>query len=150
MFRLITKAQIAKIWATAHDRGIDREGIYLLVPGGSISKLTRSQASELIDRLSKPAPPESQRFSMSDMEPELFPHSKRRPAPATNEQRRYIARLFTQLGWHTRPQRIQGFLRRMAHTERIDDIYDRRRAVAVIEALKAMIHREQHQKIRHN
>ena len=131
----ITKAQIAKIWASAHELGFDRETLYLLVPRGSITNLTRREAADLIERLSGGArrthPPN---------------HTARPSEPegtlATGRQRSLIAGLFDQLGWTAQPHRIRGFLHKFAHVETLGQVRSRKRAIALIEALKSMVKRK--------
>jgi hypothetical protein len=129
----ITHAQVAKIWACARDLGLDRELLYLLVPRGSISALTHREASELIEHLvehgaRRATPPKS---------PEAAD-----PNEATQEQRNFIHFLFGRVGWIGSPARVRGFLRKFAGADTVEAIRDRKRASAIIEALKA-IHRRQ-------
>jgi hypothetical protein len=150
MHRPITRPQIAKIWATAHDRRLDREALYKMVPGGSISRLSRSQASDLIARLEGPLPTAVDRAGLRKADAGLFPGDRRRPDAATEAQRRLVMYLFQRLGWTRRPHRVRGFLRRMAQVEEVEQLRDRRRTSAIIEALKAMLHRQQRQAARRN
>ena len=123
----ITRAQIAKVWATAHELGLGRERLYTMVPGGSISHLTRVEASSLIDRL------EAIRRA-GPGEAEAAPGSE----PATPKQLHFIYYLFGRLGWLHDPNHIGNFLRKYFRVNRIEDLPNRRRAGAVIEALKAI------------
>ena len=133
----VSRKQIAKIWATAHELGMDREMLYALVPGGSISHMTRTQAAELIGALDRLIGPESR------------PRLRRRRYPsgppwrATESQHGLIRSLFVRLGWHDDPRREQGFLRKYAHVDFVEEITDRKRAIALIEALKAILARRQ-------
>jgi len=131
----ISKAQIAKIWATARELGLDRDLLYHLVPGGHISRLTRAQAHRLIECLlalktGEPLPPE--------------PVSRRPPRgdEATPEQHRLIQSLLEDLGWRDNPRRAEGFLRKYAGVPTPEQIRSRRRAIAIIEALKAIRERQ--------
>lgn len=143
----ITKAQIAKIWALAREIGLTRETLYLLVPQGSISTLNRREASELIGRLSgRPNRCGHRR------RPRNYDHvfARGRPrtraptaAAATPEQWDFIYYLFGRLGWVSAPRRVQGFLRKFAGVSTVEEIADRKRASAIIEALKAMCRRRQ-------
>jgi hypothetical protein len=130
----VTRAQVAKIWACAHDLSLDREMLYLLVPRGSISALSHREASELIERLvelgARRAVAQPKAAGDSD------------PNAATQEQRNFIHFLFGRVGWIGSPARIRGFLRKFAAVDTVEAIRDRKRASAIIEALKA-IHRRQ-------
>jgi hypothetical protein len=131
----ITHAQIAKIFACARELGLDRELLYLMVPRGSISALSHQEASELIERLvelgaRRVAPASSRETRPFD------------PNAATQEQRNFIHFLFGRLGWIGSPARVRGFLRKFASVDTVEAIEDRRRASAIIEALKAMYRRQ--------
>ena len=130
----VTRAQVAKIWACARNLGLDREMLYLLVPRGSISALSHREASELIERLvelgARRATARPKAAGASD------------PSAATQEQRNFIHFLFGRVGWIGSPARIRGFLRKFAAVDTVEEIRDRKRASAIIEALKA-IHRRQ-------
>jgi hypothetical protein len=135
----ITRAQVAKIWACAHDLGLDREMLYLLVPRGSISALSHQEASELIEHLvdlgaRRVAADQTQAASDSD------------PNSATQEQQHFIHFLFGRVGWIGSPARIRGFLRKFAGVDMIEAIHDRKRASAIIEALKAIYRRQKNAK----
>ena len=138
MAERITRAQMAKIWAAAKEMYLDRETLYLLVPRGSMSTLSRAEASDLIERLCGPMPFQRRRSTADAPGPARSVRDHRTPAPATNEQRLYINSLFVKLGWHRQPNRIQGFLRKFAHVDFVEDLTSRKRAIAIIEALKAM------------
>ena len=131
----VTRAQVAKIWACAHDLGLDREMLYLLVPRGSISALSHREASELIERLI-----ELGAKRVAAAQPKAADASD--PNAATQEQRNFIHFLFGRVGWIGSPARVRGFLRKFAGADTIEAIRDRKRASAIIEALKA-IHRRQ-------
>ena len=131
----VTHAQVAKIWACAHDLGLDREMLYLLVPRGSISALSHREASELIEHLvelgaKRAAAAQPKAADVSD------------PNAATQEQRNFIHFLFGRVGWIGSPARVRGFLRKFAGVDTVEALRDRKRASAIIEALKA-IHRRQ-------
>jgi hypothetical protein len=131
----ITRAQIAKIWACARDLGLDREMLYLLVPRGSISALTHREASELIEHLVELG---ARRAAIS----QTRASDSSDPNSATQEQRNFIHFLFGRVGWIGSPARVRGFLRKFAGVDTVEAIPDRKRASAIIEALKA-IHRRQ-------
>ena len=135
----ITHAQVAKIWACARDLGLDREMLYLLVPRGSISALSHREASEMIEHLvelgaRRAAPIEPRAAEASD------------PNAATQEQRNFIHFLFGRVGWIGSPARVRGFLRKFAGADTVEAIRDRRRASAIIEALKAIYRRQKNAK----
>jgi hypothetical protein len=135
----VTRAQVAKIWACAHDLGLDREMLYLLVPRGSISALSHREASELIERLvdlGARRVAAAQPKAAGDFD----------PYAATQEQRNFIHFLFGHLGWIGSPARIRGFLRKFAGVETVEAIRDRKRASAIIEALKAIYRRQKNAK----
>ena len=131
----VTRAQIAKIWACARELGLDREMLYLLVPRGSISALSHREASELIERLV-----ELGARRVAAAQPNAAERSD--PNAATPEQRNFIHFLLGRLGWIGSPARVRGFLRKFAGVDTVEAIRDRKRASAIIEALKA-IHRRQ-------
>jgi hypothetical protein len=135
----VTRAQVAKIWACAHDLGLDREMLYLLVPRGSISALSHREASELIERLvelgaRRVASSPAREIGRSD------------PNSATQEQRNFIHFLFGRAGWIGSPARVRGFLRKFACVDTVEAIRDRKRASAIIEALKAICRRQKNAK----
>jgi len=128
-----TRLQIARIWATAHELGLGREALYRLVPGGSISRLNRAQASDVITHL------EAMRRDEAASE-------VRAPRPAaanavTPDQLHFIHYLFGRLGWLSEPGHMANFLNKYFHVSRLEDLPDRRRASAVIESLKAILAR---------
>ena len=126
----ITKAQISRIWAAANELSLSRDELYSHVPGKSISRLTRRQASDLIERL------EAMRAGAARSEDR---RTKSAPsAPATPEQIHFIYYLFGRLGWLRDPQHMANFLRKYFHVDRVEDLPNRKRASAVIEALKAI------------
>lgn len=137
----ITKAQITKIWASASGLGLDREMLYLLVPRGSITAMSRAEASELIEYLEELR--DKRNVEARRAEPAAAP----RPAPvdanaATPEQRNLIYFLLGRLGWLQEPDRARGFLMKYAHVPTVEAIADKQRASAIIEALKAISRRE--------
>ena len=135
----ITKAQISKIWACAHALGLDKELLYLLVPRGSISSLTKAEASALIEHLAGTSP------SVPERHTHMTPTQRAGPeAPSggpSPEQLHFIHFLFGRLGWLQQPARMRGFLRRFFHVDTTEAIPTRKKAAAVIEALKAMCSR---------
>jgi hypothetical protein len=135
----VTRAQVAKIWACARDLGLDREMLYLLVPRGSISALSHREASELIERLV-----ELGARRVASAQPKAADASD--PNAATQEQRNFIHFLFGRVGWIGSPARVRGFLRKFAGVDRVEAIRDRKRASAIIEALKAIYRRQKNAK----
>ena len=138
----ITKAQIAKIWARAHSLGLDEELLYLLVPRGSISAMTRQEASELIEHLTQLAGQRVGPAHQESLEPERAKPAKQDPNAVTQEQRNFIYFLFGRIGWLHDPVRIRGFLQKFAHANSVEEIPNRKRASAIIEALKAIYKRK--------
>ena len=134
----ITKAQIAKIWARAHSLGLDEELLYLLVPRGSISAMTRHEASELIEHLTQLAGQRVGPANQESLDPE---RAKSDPNAVTQEQRNFIYFLFGRIGWLHDPVRIRSFLKKFAHADSVEEIPNRKRASAIIEALKAIYKR---------
>ena len=135
----VTHAQIAKIWACARDLGLDREMLYLLVPRGSISALSHREASELIERLVELG---ARRIAAAPAEEA----GRSDPNSATQEQRNFIHFLFGRVGWIGSPARVRGFLRKFAGVDTVEAIRDRKRASAIIEALKAIYRRQKNAK----
>ena len=135
----VTRAQVAKIWACARDLGLDREMLYLLVPRGSISALSHREASELIEHLV-----ELGARRVAAAQPKAADRSD--PNAATQEQRNFIHFLFGRVGWIGSPARVRGFLRKFAGADTIEAIRDRKRASAIIEALKAIHQRQKNAK----
>ncbi len=132
----ISRAQIAKVWALAHELGLDREMLYLLVPRGSISALTRAEASDLIEQLSG-LHARRENGPVGAVSASVPPRD-RNAADATPEQYHFIHFLFGRLGWTGEPERVRGFLMKFAGVPAVEQIRDRKRAGAIIEALKAI------------
>lgn len=126
----ITRLQIAKIWASARALGMDSALLHELVPGGSIRGLNRSEASRLIDHLIQ--------LGATRHRPRGVNRGK---LAATQDQRNFICFLLGKLGWLNDPDHTRHFLRKYFHFESVEGIPDRRRAGAVIEALKAILRR---------
>lgn len=61
--------------------------------------------------------------------------------PRTVEQRRKIYALCEELGWNNDPRRIQGFVKRVAHVDRLEWLSPEG-CEKVIEGLKAILRRE--------
>ena len=128
MVSRISRPQIAKIWALARELGLDREALYQLVPGGSMSRLARADASRIIDALGRLRPTPA-------------------PAPAPSEPRmspkqlHFIYFLLGRLGWLNEPGHTRNFLLKYFHVERVEKIQSRKQASGVIEALKAILKR---------
>jgi hypothetical protein len=141
----VTNAQIAKIWACAHDIGLDTTLLHLLVPRGSIRAMTRAEGSELIEHLIElgarqvgprlDAPATHQTGVENTAPPD--------PAAATPEQLHFIHFLLGRLGWVRQPERTRGFLMKYAGAATVEEITDKARASAIIEALKAIHKRQQ-------
>jgi hypothetical protein len=145
----VTRAQVAKIWACARDLGLDREMLYLLVPRGSISALSHHEASELIEHLvelgaRRACPPKPWRRRVAPAQPKAAEAFD--PNAATPEQRNFIHFLFGRVGWIGSPARVRGFLRKFAGADTVEAIRDRKRASAIIEALKAIYRRQKNAK----
>jgi hypothetical protein len=139
MHGTITKAQISRIWACANELGLDEEMLYLLVPRGSISAMSREEASELIqslEQLKAKEPGPAEQGQPQRPEPAADPHA------VTAEQKSFIYFLLGKLRWVDQPERMRGFLRKYAHVSSVEEIRDRKRASAIIEALKAIHKRE--------
>jgi hypothetical protein len=127
--RPITKFQQSKIWALAKKLDLDSEKLHLLVPRGSISALTFREAFDLIEYLA--------RLDAGSRE-DSTRGGAQNSSGATQEQRNFIYFLFGRVGWLENPARMKGFLRRYARVESVEEIRDRKRASAIIEALKAI------------
>ena len=141
MIEHISKAQIAKIWACANALGLDKELLYLLVPRGSISAMSRHEASELIRHLMDLG---ARRVGPRRLENTRSAQARAAtvdPSAATQDQRNFIYFLFGKIGWLQEPARLKGFLRKFAHVGSIEELPDRKRASAIIEALKAICKR---------
>ena len=65
--------------------------------------------------------------------------------PKTAAQRRKIYALCEELGWNDDPKRIQGFVKRMTHIDRLEWL-NNEQCEKVIEGLKAMLKREKEAK----
>lgn len=61
--------------------------------------------------------------------------------PRTVEQRRKIYALCEELGWNNDPRRIRGFIKRVAHVDRVEWLSPAN-CEKVIEGLKAILQRE--------
>jgi len=115
------------------------DALYLLVPRGSITAMTRQEAAELIEHLEQLA---GKRVGPRNPADFLTGKPKRRrPATMTREQRNFIYFLFGKLGWLEHPERVRGFLKKFAHADAVERIPSRKRASAIIEALKAIYRR---------
>lgn len=128
----ITPAQRTAIFAAARSRGLGIDDIRVMTPTGSISKLTRLQARDVLDRLNAGTPHAVQ-------------HRPRRPkgvyAFVTDAQRNKIEALRFELGWT--PEQLKAWLGERTHADgrpmtRMDTTAD---ASAVIELLKAVASR---------
>jgi hypothetical protein len=108
--------------------------LYELVPGGSISHLSRGEASRLIDGL------EARRRGLRH-ERAKQPRTPKPGSHVTRNQIDFIYYLFGRLGWLHDPGHMANFLRKYFHVSRVEDLPDRKRASGVIEALKAILSR---------
>jgi hypothetical protein len=150
MTEQITKAQIAKIWASARGLGLDRDVLYLLVPRGSISSMTKAEASDLIEHLSGAGATRARRSPGRKNSTARAKRTTHSPTPSpsgppTSEQRYFIYFLFGRLGWLEQPGRMRGFLRKFVKVDTVEAIPTRKKASALIEALKAIHNRRQKQ-----
>jgi hypothetical protein len=146
MEKEITKSQIAKIWACAHDIGLDNQLLYLLVPRGSIRGMTQAEASELIEHLielgARRVGPRTETERTGAPGADIERAGAARSTTATPEQRQFIHFLLGRLGWLQQPERTRGFLLKYAGTPTVEGIGEKARASAIIEALKAMWKRQ--------
>ena len=135
MSRRITKPQIAKIWALAHELELDRDALYQLVPGGSISHLTSAEGSRLIDSLERLR-------TGAERVPVTRSETSHAGSGMTHRQKHFIYFLLGRLGWLSDPDHVHNFLRKYFHVGGVESIRTRKQAGAVIEALKAMVKRK--------
>lgn len=131
----ITAAQRRALFAAARERGLTIDDLRDMTPAGSISALTRGQASDLLDGLNRGtdyAHPRKRRPSSRPRRPKCV------YGIATDAQRRKIESLRIQLGWTL--EGLQGFLSERHFSDgrvmtRIDSTSDGR---DVIELLKGV------------
>ncbi len=148
MERRITRAQIAKIWASAHEIGLDAELLHLLVPRGSIRAMTQAEGSELIEHLIELGARRigpmtaTERSGAADGAAAVSRAEARAAHDATPEQRQFIHFLLGRLGWMQQPERMRGFLLKYAGAATVEEIHEKARASAIIEALKAISKRQ--------
>ena len=118
----ITTKQNKLIWVLVSQKGLEKDDLYLIINQVSqkehLHELTKEEANRVIDRL-----------------------HLRHPTPKgmlTTAQEAYIKDLAKQLGWHTNPKRLIGFVRKYA---KVDDIswLTVRQASNVIEGLKRQV-----------
>ena len=130
----ITAEQRRAIFAAGKSRGLDIDDLRQLTPAGSISALTRLQATELLQRLNAHG---------EHPYPKRHSRAPRRPkgvyAIPTGSQLNKIEALRIELGWT--PEGLQGWLAERHHVDgrlmtKIDSTTD---AAAVIELLKAVL-----------
>lgn len=128
----ITKRQIAKVWATAHELSIDDETLYSIVNrvtgSDKISQLSKQQGIKLIDNLLK-------------CQSENNTEDNHRPGMATKKQLWLIEDLVKKLGWQDDPQRLRGFLKKYTKVENLNWL-KQKPASNIIQALKAMLKRQ--------
>ena len=146
MERRITRAQIAKIWASAHEIGLDNELLHLLVPRGSIRAMTQAEGSELIEHLielgARRIGPRVEAERAGTPRADTERAGTARSTTATPEQRQFIHFLLGRLGWMQQPERTRGFLLKYAGAPTVEEISEKARASAIIEALKAISKRQ--------
>lgn len=128
----VTTSQIRKIYAMSKELGMDNELLHsfiLNVTGMEhISKLTKYEAIEIIDRLEtiksgKPAS-STYRYNM-----------------ATQGQIYMIKSLEKSLGWDDNPRRLKGFMKKYTGVEELNWLTFKK-ASNLIEALKKVMYRE--------
>lgn len=118
----ITTAQLRKIFATAHQLGMDNDELHCMIHGltgcESIRRLNTSQGARVIDRLDV-----------------LAGKKKEIPCKATEAQQRKIIALAKEMGWMGDPCRLRAFLEKKA---KVSDVrfLSKDSARWIIEALK--------------
>ena len=134
----ITPPQRRALFAAAGDRGLSIDDIRDMTPAGSISALTRAQASDLLDRVNAGKDFDERRRKR--------PRGPRRPkgvfAMASPAQRAKIEALRIDLGWT--PDGLAGFLaeRHYSHGGSMSKILTTADASEIIELLKAVLNRQ--------
>lgn len=122
----ITQAQLKKIWATARELGIEeevlRERVEQVSGSRSLSSLSSEDANRIIDGL------------------ECYT-GRTRTNRASKGQLYKIRQLEKQLGWDANPKRLQAFIKKYAHVERIDWLTSAQ-AWRLIESLKNVLEKE--------
>lgn len=126
----ITADQRKKVFALARQHGLDEEALYAVVAqvsgGDSISRLTKEQAVQLIDRLT--------RYTGESNQPGRKMASKKMLWK--------IRELEKKLGWSDEPKRLQAFMTKYAGVERLEWL-THQKAWKLIESLKKMVERQQ-------
>lgn len=122
----LTPEQRAKIFALQRQHGMSKDDLYAVVAqvsgGDSISALTKEQGIRLIDRL--------ERLGGRPM-PQPREHR------ATDPMLGKIRALERTLGWHTEPQRLQGFMKKLTGVDNLNWL-TKQQAGKLIEGLKRM------------
>lgn len=136
MASLISKAQIAKIWAMAREIDLSKETVYDVVykvtGSDSISSLSSKEGIEVIEEFNQ--------ISKELKELGIYPERKHRPGMASDKQLKYIEDLAFKLGWEEDPKRLRGYLKKYYKVEHIKwlTLEDASKA---IEGLKAIYKR---------
>lgn len=135
----MSPGQRRALFAAARSRGMDRDDLRAMTPCGSISLLTRDQASALLNRLNRDRAGESPRRYQrpSRLEPGVYRF-------VTEAQVRKVDALRIDLGWA--PERLKEFLsdrhyadgRPMATAERCPAMDTSSDGIQVIELLKSV------------
>jgi len=134
----ITPPQRRALFAAAGDRGLSIDDIRDMTPAGSISALSRAQASDLLDRINS--------GTDFDQRRRRRPRGPRRPkgvfAMASPAQRAKIKSLRIDLGWTA--EGLVGFLadRHYSHGGPMSKILTTADASEVIELLKAVMRKQ--------
>ncbi|MCC5911341.1 MAG: regulatory protein GemA [Clostridiaceae bacterium] len=127
----ITNLQIKKIWATAREKGLEKDDLYAIIyresKKESMKQLTKVEANKVIDAMVKPKKKNQKR---TDEGGNAF----------TGEQRQKIYRLTEQLGWNDNNKRINGFVKKHFKVEKIEWL-NPYQCNKLIEILKKMIER---------
>ena len=128
---VITDGQMRKIWAVAHEKGLDEDMVRAIaqdVSGRpSVSGLTKEQAVRVIDRLEGKA---SQRKK-----------PLRDPNMMTEKQEWKIRQLEKELGWQENPKRLAAFIKKYGRVEKLEWL-TKYKARNVIDGLKALLERQ--------
>ncbi len=134
----LTDAHRRMIFRLKTDRGLTIDDVRDMTPAGSISMLTKFQATSLIDALKTGKPVDYSKRSRIPAER----RSKRRPknvfAMASDAQRNTIEALRIELGWSK--EHLHDWLSKRHHKDGrpMTEIQSSGDAVAVIELLKAV------------
>lgn len=130
--RMIEKKQIAAIWASAKEYGLDKQNVYDII--GAVSEkehmtgLTYLEAAKVIGKIKGYAEQSQKRTDAGG-------------DPATVPLRKKIYALTKELGWNDNNDRINGFCKKMFGVERIEWLQVWQ-CHSCIEALKKMVDRK--------